>query len=170
MKYPAGGSSRPDPAPRLTVRKPLRLGEEVELLGAKATVAVVTGIETFHQLRETAEAGENVGLLLRGVAREAIARGALVVRPGSVTAHAEGEAELFVLTGKEGGRHTPFGSGYMPQLCFGAMDVTGSLQVGNGGPASPGDRAKVRFAAWWEWSRACASSCVRVAAPWAPAW
>jgi elongation factor Tu len=123
----------------------LRVGDEVELLGATPDRTVVTGIETFHQLRETAEAGDNVGLLLRGVAREGIARGALVVLPGSVQAHGEGEAELFVLTAKEGGRHTPFGSGYMPQFFFGATDVTGTLHVENDGVISPGDRAKVRF-------------------------
>lgn len=123
----------------------LRLGEEVELLDAGVTGTVVTGIETFHQLRDTAEAGDNVGLLLRGVEREAIARGALVVRPGSVRAHRVGEAELFVLTAKEGGRHTPFGTGYMPQFFFGATDVTGSLEVEGGAVVSPGDRAKVKF-------------------------
>jgi elongation factor Tu len=92
-----------------------------------------------------AEAGDNVGLLLRGVDRDAIARGALVVVPGSVKAHRHGEAELFVLTAKEGGRHTPFGSGYMPQFYFGATNVTGTLMVGDEGVVKPGDRAKVTF-------------------------
>ncbi|GMU59842.1 MAG: elongation factor Tu [Myxococcaceae bacterium] len=127
------------------VRGRLRVGEAVELLGARVAQAVVTGIETFHQLRDVAEAGDNVGLLLRGVAREDSARGALVVRPGTVQAHGTGEAELFVLTAKEGGRHTPFSTGYMPQFFFGATDVTGTLHVENDGVVSPGDRAKVRF-------------------------
>jgi elongation factor Tu len=124
----------------------LRLGEAVELIGARVKDTVVTGIETFHQLRDVAEAGDNVGLLLRGVDREAVARGALVVLPGSVQAHREGEAELFVLTAKEGGRHTPFATGYMPQFYFGATDVTGTLVVGDEGVVKPGDRAKVSFA------------------------
>ncbi|MBL8935198.1 MAG: elongation factor Tu, partial [Archangium sp.] len=123
----------------------VRIGESVELLGAAVPGAVVTGIETFHQLRDVAEAGDNVGLLLRGVDRDAIARGALVVLPGSVKAHHEGEAELFVLTAKEGGRHTPFGTGYMPQFYFGATNVTGTLIVGDEGVVKPGDRAKVTF-------------------------
>ncbi len=123
----------------------VRIGESVELLGAAVPEAVVTGIETFHQLRDVAEAGDNVGLLLRGVEREAIARGALVVFPGSVKAHHEGEAELFVLTAKEGGRHTPFATGYMPQFYFGATNVTGTLVVGDEGVVKPGDRAKVTF-------------------------
>ncbi len=123
----------------------LRIGAAVELLGAMVPTAVVTGIESFHALREVAEAGDNVGLLLRGVERTAIARGALVVLPGTVKAHAQGEAELFVLTAKEGGRHTPFGTGYMPQFFFGATDVTGTLFVEAEGVVSPGERAKVKF-------------------------
>ncbi|MDX2014949.1 MAG: elongation factor Tu [Myxococcaceae bacterium] len=123
----------------------VRIGEAVELIGAKDGASVVTGIETFHQLRDVAEAGDNVGLLLRGVDRDAIARGALVVLPGSVKARQEGEAELFVLTAKEGGRHTPFASGYMPQFFFGATDVTGTLLVPEAGVVKPGDRATVSF-------------------------
>ena len=123
----------------------VQVGDVVELLGAAVPEAVVTGIETFHTLRDVAEAGDNVGLLLRGVDRDAIARGALVVVPGSVKAHRQGEAELFVLTAKEGGRHTPFGSGYMPQFYFGATNVTGTLVVGDEGVVKPGDRAKVTF-------------------------
>jgi elongation factor Tu len=123
----------------------VRLGDVVELLGAAVPETVVTGIETFHTLRDVAAAGDNVGLLLRGVDRDAIARGALVVVPGSVKAHRQGEAELFVLTAKEGGRHTPFGTGYMPQFYFGATNVTGTLTVGDEGVVKPGDRAKVTF-------------------------
>jgi elongation factor Tu len=123
----------------------VRIGEAVELIGAKAPASVVTGIETFHQLRDVAEAGDNVGLLLRGVDRDAIARGALVVLPGSVKARHEGEAELFVLSAKEGGRHTPFTSGYQPQFFFGATDVTGTVMVPEAGVVKPGDRATVSF-------------------------
>jgi elongation factor Tu len=123
----------------------VRVGEAVELIGAREGASVVTGIETFHQLRDVAEAGDNVGLLLRGVEREAIARGALVVLPGSVKSRQDGEAELFVLTAKEGGRHTPFASGYRPQFFFGATDVTGTLLVPEGEVVKPGDRASVSF-------------------------
>jgi len=123
----------------------VRVGDVVELLGAAVPETVVTGIETFHTLRDVAEAGDNVGLLLQGVDRDAIARGALVVVPGSVKAHRQGEAEVFVLTAKEGGRHTPFGTGYMPQFYFGATDVTGTLVVGDEGVVKPGERAKVSF-------------------------
>ena len=128
----------------------LDLGAEVELLGARAgapRTAVVTGIEAFHAPLARASAGDNVGLLLRGVAREDLERGCLVVAPGSVQVHLEGEAELFVLTAKEGGRHTPFGTGYMPQFFFGATDVTGALTVlEEGAVVNPGDRARVAFA------------------------
>jgi elongation factor Tu len=123
----------------------LRVGEAVELLGAKVKTSVVTGIEAFHRLRDEAEAGDNVGLLLRGVDRTDLARGALVVFPGSVQERHAGEAELFILTAREGGRHTPFGTGYMPQFFFGATDVTGTLVVGEAGVVKPGDRAKVQF-------------------------
>jgi elongation factor Tu len=90
-----------------------------------------------------ARAGENVGLLLRGVKRDEVARGQVLARPGSVAPHAEAEAELFVLSAEEGGRHTPFGSGYRPQFFFGATDVTGSVGVGGEGLVHPGDRARV---------------------------
>jgi elongation factor Tu len=125
----------------------LPVGAEVELVGVAAGVptrTVVTAIEAFHEQRVEAVAGDNVGLLLRGIDREALARGVLVALPGTIHPHRAGEAELFTLTAAEGGRRTAFGTGYMPQFYFGATDVTGTLDV-RGGVVTPGDRAKVGF-------------------------
>jgi len=129
-------------------RGTLRVGDQVELLGADGVSApvVVISIEMFHQVLEKAAAGDNAALLLRGVERTAVNRGCVIAAVGSVTAHDRGEAELFVLTAKEGGRHTPFASGYMPQFFFGATDVTGALELeGEGRVVSPGDHARVGF-------------------------
>jgi elongation factor Tu len=124
----------------------VRLNDAVELVGGAAPGAtVVTGIEAFHEALAEGRAGDNVGLLLRGVRREDVQRGQLIVAPGSIQLGAAGEAELFVLTAKEGGRHTPFGTGYMPQFFFGATDVTGTLEVPEGSVVSPGDHARVAF-------------------------
>jgi elongation factor Tu len=122
----------------------LPLGAEVEILGpGEARVAVVTGIQSFHEDLPEAKAGENVGLLLRGIGRDTVARGDVISAVGAVRPHIAGEAELYVLAAKEGGRHTPFGAGYMPQFFFGATDVTGTLETD--GDVNPGDRARVRF-------------------------
>jgi elongation factor Tu len=121
----------------------LRAGDLVEVVGMDRTVTV-TSIQSFHQDREEARAGENVGLLLRGVGRGEIQRGMVLTAPGAIEAHARGEAELYVLGAKEGGRHTAFGSGYRPQFFFGPIDVTGTLEVDE--PIVPGGRARVRFA------------------------
>ncbi|NUO50965.1 MAG: elongation factor Tu [Polyangiaceae bacterium] len=122
-------------------------GTPVEVVGGSAPrTIVVTSIESFHREKSEARAGENVGLLLRGVGRDDIARGQALTLPGSVASHAAGEAELFVLTAKEGGRHTPFGVGYQPQFFFGATDVTGVIESIDGGEVlEPGGRALVRF-------------------------
>jgi elongation factor Tu len=126
----------------------LPLGSSVEIVGltdeGKARLVVVTGIQSFHKDRPEARAGENVGLLLRGVAREEVVRGQIVSIPGAIQPHATGEAELYILTAKEGGRRTAFATGYMPQFFFGTTDVTGSIQV-PGDVAQPGERARVRF-------------------------
>jgi len=125
----------------------LPVGARVEIVGLGETEArsiVVTAIQSFHKDRVEARAGENVGLLLRGVKRDEVARGQLVSVPGAIVAHAAGEAELYVLSEKEGGRHTPFGSGYMPQFFFGTTDVTGVLEIDDG-LVAPGARARVRF-------------------------
>jgi elongation factor Tu len=125
----------------------LTVGTEVELVGVAPDVpthTVVTGIEAFHEQLAEARAGDNVGLLLRGVERETLGRGVLVAVPGSIQPHRGGQAELFTLSAAEGGRRTPFGSGYMPQFFFGATDVTGTLDV-SGGVVTPGERALVGF-------------------------
>ena len=122
----------------------LRPGATVELVGmSEAREVVVTSIEAFHRLVDEARAGENVGLLLRGVKREEVARGMLVSAVGAIQAHAEGTAELYVLSEKEGGRHTPFGAGYKPQFFFGTTDVTGIIEVD--GHVDPGSRVQVGF-------------------------
>ncbi|MFZ5440283.1 MAG: elongation factor Tu [Myxococcota bacterium] len=124
----------------------LPVGAEVELVGATVPErTVVTGIEAFHEARAAAKAGDNVGLLLRGVERDVLSRGLLVVAPGSIRPHRGGQAELFTLSAQEGGRHTPFASGYMPQFFFGATDVTGTLELREGDVVMPGERATVGF-------------------------
>ncbi len=135
------------------VRGVLALGASVEIVGRvgsrlrsdENTEVVVTGIESFHKKRTEARAGENVGLLLRGVGREEVARGFVVTAPGAIRAHQAGEAEIYVLTAKEGGRHTPFGTGYSPQFFFGATDTTGVVAVPSDAPVEPGARATVSF-------------------------
>jgi elongation factor Tu len=126
----------------------ITVGAEVEVVGLvdgdRPRKVVVTGIQSFHRDRPEARAGDNVGLLLRGVGRDEVVRGQVLTMPGIVKQFATGEAELYVLGANEGGRHTPFGSGYTPQFFFGATDVTGALEV-DGGIIHPGDRARVRF-------------------------
>jgi elongation factor Tu len=121
--------------------------QQVEVVGRRECeplVAVVTGIQSFHQDVPEALAGHNVGLLLRGVKRDEVERGQVAVKPGSVSAHRGGEAEIVLLDAKEGGRKKPFGSGYAPQLFFGATSVTGVLDFDE--PLlQPGERASVRF-------------------------
>jgi elongation factor Tu len=128
----------------------LATGATVEVVGLsdgdRPRPVVVTGIQSYHRDRAEARAGDSVGLLLRGVGRDEVVRGQVVIAPGSVRPFAAGEAELFLLTAKEGGRHTPFGSGYTPQFFFGATDVPGALEVPEAsGLVHPGDRARVRF-------------------------
>jgi elongation factor Tu len=126
----------------------LPVGASVEIVGlsdeGRSRAIVVTAIQTFHKDRPEARAGENVGLLLRGVRREEVERGQVVSVPGAIRAHAAGEAELYVLTAKEGGRHTPFGTGYAPQFFFGTTDVTGLLEVAES-VVQPGERTRVSF-------------------------
>jgi len=118
----------------------------VGLTGGAPRMVVVTGVQSFHRDCPEARAGENVGLLLRGVGRDEIARGQSLVAPGSVVERCSGEAELFVLSKKEGGRHTPFGAGYTPQFFFGATDVTALIaHVEGGALVEPGARARVHF-------------------------
>jgi elongation factor Tu len=93
---------------------------------------VVTGVEMFRKLLDQGEAGDNVGLLLRGVAKEEIERGMVLAKPGSITPHTDFTAEVYVLTKEEGGRHTPFFKGYRPQFYFRTTDVTGTCELPEG--------------------------------------
>ena len=120
-------------------------GEAIEIIGAGLGPVVVRGVQAFHRDIPRAEAGLNVGLLLRNVDRGSVQRGQVAVLPGSVAPRAGGEAELFLLGGDEGGRHTPVRSGYMPQLWFGATDVTATLDVGERALLEPGARGTVAF-------------------------
>jgi elongation factor Tu len=127
----------------------LPVGAGVEVVGLadgdRPRAVVVTGIQSFHRNVPEARAGASVGLLLRGVKREEVVRGQVVTLPGVVQPHQRGEAELYVLTAAEGGRHTAFSTGYTPQFFFGATDVTGSLTVPDDGIVEPGARARVAF-------------------------
>jgi len=128
----------------------LPVGAKVELVGSalENKVVVVTGVQAFHRDQPEARAGQNVGLLLRGVAATDVERGVVVAAPGSVKPHRRGSAELVTLTKAEGGRPTGFGSGYRPQFFFGATDVTGTVVVGTDEApvvVAPGDRATVGF-------------------------
>jgi elongation factor Tu len=119
----------------------VKVGEEVEIVGIKATVrSTCTGVEMFRKLLDRGEAGDNVGVLLRGIKREDVERGQVLCRPGSITPHTRFRAETYVLTKEEGGRHTPFFSNYRPQFYFRTTDVTGSIRLPEGTEmVMPGD-------------------------------
>jgi elongation factor Tu len=123
----------------------VKVGEEVEIVGMKPTVkTVVTGVEMFRKVLDEGVAGDNVGCLLRGVKREDIERGQVLAQPGSITPHTKYEAEVYVLTKEEGGRHTPFFNGYRPQFYFRTTDVTGSVTLQEGVEmVMPGDNTKM---------------------------
>ena len=104
----------------------IKVGEEVEIVGLKATAkTVVTGVEMFRKLLDEGQAGDNIGALLRGLKREDVERGQVLAKPGSITPHTKFKGEVYVLTKEEGGRHTPFFNGYRPQFYFRTTDVTG---------------------------------------------
>ena len=108
----------------------VKLNDAVEIVGIKATqTSVVTGIEAFKKNLDQGQAGDNAGLLLRGIEREQIERGQVVVKPGSLTPHTEFDAEVYILKKEEGGRHTPFSKGYKPQFYFRTTDVTGEVEL-----------------------------------------
>ena len=123
----------------------IKIGEEVEIIGLKDTVkTTVTGVEMFKKLLDSGQAGDNVGVLLRGTKREDVERGQVLAKPGSITPHTEFEAEVYVLSTKEGGRHTPFINNYRPQFYFRTTDVTGEVQLLEGKEmVMPGDNAKL---------------------------
>ena len=126
-------------------RGTLKLNEPVEIVGIKPTQSsVCTGIEMFRKTMDFCEAGDNVGLLLRGIKREDIERGQVICKPGSVTPHKKFTGEVYVLTKEEGGRHTPFFNGYRPQFYFRTTDVTGSITLPEGVEmAMPGDHVTI---------------------------
>jgi elongation factor Tu len=124
----------------------IKVGDEVEIIGLKKEnmKSVVTGVEMFQKTLDQAIPGDNVGLLLRGVEKEALERGQVIAKPGSITPHTKFEAEIYVLTKEEGGRHTAFFTGYRPQFYFRTTDVTGSLTLPAGTEmVMPGDNVKI---------------------------
>jgi elongation factor Tu len=125
----------------------LKAGDKVEIVGLdnQGGEVVVTSVQSFHKSVDEARAGMNVGLLLRGLKRDDVERGQVLSAPGAIKAHAKGRAQIFVLTKEDGGRHTPFTSGYTPQFFFGATDVSGTIAVDGGAFIAPGDQAEVGF-------------------------
>jgi elongation factor Tu len=123
----------------------VKVGEEVAVVGFNSDKrTIVTGVEMFRKLLDQGEAGDNVGLLLRGIAKEEIERGMVLAKPGSITPHTKFEAEVYVLTKEEGGRHTPFFKGYRPQFYFRTTDVTGSVELPEGMEmVMPGDNVQM---------------------------
>ena len=123
----------------------VKVGEEVEIVGIKDTeTTTCTGVEMFRKLLDEGRAGENVGVLLRGTKREEVERGQVLAQPGSITPHTKFEAEVYILTKEEGGRHTPFFKGYRPQFYFRTTDVTGNVELpGDVEMVMPGDNVKM---------------------------
>ncbi len=124
----------------------IKVNEEVEIVGLKATQkTVATGLEMFRKTLDEAQAGDNVGVLLRGVEKDQVERGQVLAKPGSITPHTEFEAEVYILSKEEGGRHTPFFSGYKPQFYIKTADVTGEATLPEGiEMVMPGDNAKMK--------------------------
>jgi elongation factor Tu len=123
----------------------VKLNEELEIVGMRPTTkTIVTGIEMFRKQLDEGQAGDNAGLLLRGVEKKDVERGQVLAKPGSITPHTEFEAEVYILTKEEGGRHTPFFSGYRPQFYIRTTDVTGEIKLQEGVEmVMPGDNAKM---------------------------
>ena len=119
----------------------VKVGDEIEIIGIRATQKTIcTGVEMFRKLLDQGQAGDNVGVLLRGTKREDVERGQVLAKPGSITPHTKFKAEVYVLSKEEGGRHTPFFNGYRPQFYFRTTDVTGSIQLPSGTEmVMPGD-------------------------------
>jgi len=125
----------------------IKVGEEIEIVGFKATQkTVATGVEMFRKLLDEGQAGDNIGVLLRGTKREEVERGQVLAKPGSITPHTKFNAEAYVLTKEEGGRHTPFFNGYRPQFYFRTTDVTGVVKLPEGTEmVMPGDNINVEI-------------------------
>ncbi|MGD9638228.1 MAG: elongation factor Tu [Alphaproteobacteria bacterium] len=125
----------------------LKVGEEVEIVGLKDTTKTTcTGVEMFRKLLDQGEAGDNIGVLLRGTKRDDVERGQVLAKPGSITPHTEFNCECYILTKEEGGRHTPFFSNYRPQFYFRTTDVTGSIELPSGVEmVMPGDNISMKI-------------------------
>jgi elongation factor Tu len=123
----------------------VKVGEEIEIVGIRPTIKkVVTGVEMFRKLLDQGQAGDNVGLLLRGVERKDVERGQVCAKPGSITPHTKFKAEVYILTKEEGGRHTPFFNGYRPQFYFRTTDITGVASLAEGAEmVMPGDNTSL---------------------------
>jgi elongation factor Tu len=126
----------------------VKVGEEIEIVGIKPTAKTIcTGVEMFRKLLDQGQAGDNVGILLRGTKREEVERGQVLAKPGSITPHTKFEAEVYVLSKEEGGRHTPFFNNYRPQFYFRTTDVTGAVELPAGTEmVMPGDNVKIKVA------------------------
>jgi len=123
----------------------VKVGEEVEIVGIRPTVKTVcTGVEMFRKILDQGQAGDNIGVLLRGTKRDDVERGQVVAKPGSITPHKKFKAEVYVLKKEEGGRHTPFFNGYRPQFYFRTTDVTGNVKLPDGVEmVMPGDNVSM---------------------------
>jgi elongation factor Tu len=124
----------------------VRVGDEIQIIGMKEEIqkTVCTGVEMFRKLLDEGQAGDNVGVLLRGIKRDEVERGQVLAKPGSITPHTEFRAEVYVLTREEGGRHTPFFNGYRPQFYFRTTDVTGDTRLDEGVEMiMPGDNTNI---------------------------
>ena len=119
----------------------VKVGEEIEIIGLRATQKTTcTGVEMFRKLLDSGQAGDNIGALLRGIDKEKVQRGQVLAKPGSITPHTEFEAQVYVLSKDEGGRHKPFFSNYRPQFYFRTTDVTGTIELPEGTEmCMPGD-------------------------------
>ena len=126
----------------------VKVGDEIEIVGLKPTVKTIcTGVEMFRKLLDQGQAGDNVGVLLRGTKREEVERGQVLAKPGSINPHTKFTAEIYVLSKDEGGRHTPFFNGYRPQFYFRTTDVTGSVELPAGTEmVMPGDNVSITVA------------------------
>ena len=150
----------------------IKVNEEVEIVGIRPTKkTVVTGVEMFKKNLDQGQAGDNVGVLLRGIERDDIERGQVLAKPGTITPHTEFDSEVYILTKEEGGRHTPFFKGYKPQFYFRTTDVTGEVEL----PADkemvmPGDTVHSKLSSYSQspWNKAFASLSAKVAEPSAP--
>ena len=123
----------------------VKVGDEIEIVGLRPTMkTVVTGVEMFRKLLDQGEAGDNIGALLRGTKREEVERGQVLAAPGSITPHTNFQAEAYILTKEEGGRHTPFFTNYRPQFYFRTTDVTGTVKLKEGTEmVMPGDNVSM---------------------------